>query len=105
MTSVSALEPKDCSYQVFDLISDEYVEIATAKYSSRKKILELSNVEEDRGYALKIDGEEMAKFVINTAHFNDSYTGNITVGGKFARNIDVPLKFLSTLLVRGTVYT
>ena len=77
----------NCSYQLFDLVSDKYVENATAVYSSTDKILELSNVEEDRGYALKIDGEEMAKFVINTAHFNDSYTGNITVGGKFARNI------------------
>ena len=91
---------------MFDLISDAHVENATAKYSSTDKILELSNVEEDRGYALKIDGEEMFKFVVSTAHFIENYERNILIGEELPRNvsIDVPLKFMSTLLIKGTVY-
>ena len=97
---------EDCSYQLFDLISDAYVENATAKYSSTDKRLELSNVKEDRGYALKIDGEEMSKFVVSTAHFIENYERNILIGEELPRNIsiDVPLKFMSTLLLKGTVY-
>ena len=71
---------EDCTYQVFDLISDAFVENAIAKYSSKDKILELSNVEKDRGYALKIGGEEMGKFVMNTAHFDEKYDRHIIVG-------------------------
>ena len=91
---------------MFDIISDAYVENATAKYSSTDKILEVSNVEEDRGYALKIDGEEMFKFVVITTHFDEKYEREIFVGDELPRNIliEVPLKFISTLLVKGTVY-
>ena len=48
----------------------------------------------------------MKSFVINTEHFNETYDRNITVGDELPRNIsiDVPLKFLSTLLVKGKVY-
>ena len=75
-------------------------------YLSEEKILKLSNVEKGRGYALKKDGEEMKSFVINTEHFNETYDRNISVGDESPRNIsiDVPLKFLSTLLVKGKVY-
>ena len=81
---------------------------------SEDKRLELYNAEKDRGYALKIDGEDirledMFKFVVSTEHFNENYDRNIIVGdeGELPRNIsiDVPLKFLSTLIVKGTVYT
>ena len=73
---------------------------------SEDKILELSNVEKYRGYALKIDGEEMSKFVINTKHFDEKYDRTIIVGDTKPKNIsiNVPLKFLSTLLVKGIVY-
>ena len=51
----------------------------------------------------------MFKFVVSTEHFNENYDRNIIVGdeGELPRNIsiDVPLKFLSTLIVKGTVYT
>ena len=96
---------------MFDLISDAYVENATAKYSSTDKILELSNVEKDRGYALKIDEEEMFRFVISTSHFIENYEKTILITNNYAHqelprniSIDVPLKFISTLLVKGTVY-
>ena len=94
---------------MFDLISDTFVENAKAKYSSTDKILELSNVVKDRAYALKKDGAEMKKFVISIAHFDEKYDKNITVGNpmnELSRNIsiDVPLKFISTLLYKGTVY-
>ena len=56
------------------------LENATAIYSSIDKILKVSNVEEDRGYALKIDGNEMSKFVPSTENFNYLDTRNITVG-------------------------
>ena len=90
---------------MFDLISDAYVESATAIYSSRDKILELSNVEKDRGYALKKEGNEMYKFVVSTTLFDEKYEREIFVDDASTTNvsIDVPLKFMSTLLVRGTV--
>ena len=70
---------------------------------SGEKILEVFNVEKDRGYALKIDGEDNFKFVVSTSHFEEKYDRNISVGDELPRNvsIDVPLKFLSTLLVKG----
>ena len=91
---------------MFDLISDAYVENATAIYSSRDKILELSNVEKDRGYSLRIDEEEMFRIVISTTHFDEKYEREIFVGDELPRNvsIDVSLKFMSTLLLKGTVY-
>ena len=93
---------------MFDLISDAYVENTTAKYSSTDKILELSNIEKNRGYALKIDEEEMFRFVISTSHFYEKYERNIfvCVYDELPKNIsiNVPLKFISTLLVKGTVY-
>ena len=75
-------------------------------YLSEEKILKLSNVEKGRGYALKKDGEEMASFVMRTEDFNETYSRNISVGDELPRNIsiDVPLKFLTTLLVKGKVY-
>ena len=56
------------------------LENATAIYSSIDKILKVSNVEEDRGYALKIDGNEMSKFVPSTENFNDLDTRHFAVG-------------------------
>ena len=75
-------------------------------YFSEEKILKLSNVKKDRVYALKKDGEEMTKFVMNTKHFNEKYYRTIIVGDTKPKNIsiNVPLKFLSTLLVKGIVY-
>ena len=77
---------------------------------SEDKILKLYNAEKDRGYALRKDGEDMFKFVVSTEHFSENYYRNITVGNpsnELPRNIsiDVPIKFLSTLIVKGTVYT
>ena len=56
----------------------------------------------------------MHKFVVNTAHFDETYEENIFVidGPKLPRrdpprkyfSIDVSLKFMSTLLHKGTVY-
>ena len=51
----------------------------------------------------------MFKFVVSTEHFIENYDRNITVGNpsnELPRNIsiDVPIKFLSTLIVKGTVY-
>ena len=51
----------------------------------------------------------MFKFVVSTEHFTENYDRNITVGNpsnELPRNIsiDVPIKFLSTLIVKGTVY-
>ena len=96
----------NCSYQLFDLVSDKYVENATAIYSSTDKILKLSNVEEDGGYALKIGEEEMSRFVISTSNFDEKYERKILVCDELPRNISiyVPLMFLSTLLVKGIVY-
>ena len=76
---------------------------------SEDKRLELYNAKKDRGYALKIDGEDIFKFVVSTSNFEENYDRNIIVGdeGELPRNIsiNVPLKFLSTLIVKGTVYT
>ena len=48
----------------------------------------------------------MTKFVMNTKHFNEKYYRTIIVGDTKPKNIsiNVPLKFLSTLLVKGIVY-
>ena len=48
----------------------------------------------------------MSSFVMRTEDFNETYSRNISVGDELPRNIsiDVPLKFLTTLLVKGKVY-
>ena len=82
------------------------LETGIAIYSSIDKILKVSNAEENRGYALKKDGNEMSKFVTSTENSNYLDTRNITVGDNnydYGENIsiDVPLMFSSTLLVKG----
>ena len=48
----------------------------------------------------------MSGFVISTSNFNETYERNILIGEELPRNvsIDVPLKFMSTLLLKGSVY-
>ena len=45
----------------------------------------------------------MFKFVVSTSHFEEKYYRNIIIGDELSRkvSIDVPIKFLSTLLVKG----
>ena len=58
------------------------------------KILELSNVKKYRGYALKIDGEVMSTFVVNTAHFDEKYDRTIIVGKTIETGIIILISFM-----------
>ena len=63
---------EDCTYDVYDIFNelrDKHKEYAN--YNAERKILKVGNVSSEKGYILKISGEEMTKLYMTTSNINN----------------------------------
>ena len=63
---------ESCTYHVYDIFDefgDKHEE--NAIYNAERKILKVGNVSSEKGYILKISGEEMTKLYLTTSNINN----------------------------------
>ena len=98
----------DCKYEVVDLLTNRTLTEATANYWQSEKSLELTNVKNNSGYSLKINGTEVIKLITEIGNLNKSFTKHVFFNPpkKEIRStqLEIPSIFMNSVLVWGKEY-